>query len=162
MSRRGADLKPLLLSKELLGPLAEAIDGMKGLNLFDHPLDQVLGQDLGIACDIVDVLLGIECGQLASRLGKRIDQPDGEVAQTQIEGSKEANRPRADHDDVGPGHIGTIAVPGFVDKSSSLLGERLEAARVFEDQLAVAGADISLPGELTDDFGHRLPHRADR
>src|SRR5438046_763526 len=61
---------------------------------------QVLGEDLGDARDVEDVLLGVERGQLAARLIERVDQAERGPAHPGIEARKEAGGAGADDGDI--------------------------------------------------------------
>ena len=63
-------------------------------------LDEVLGQDLGVAGNVEDPLLRIERRELAAELGQRVDDARAGLAHAGPEGRGQAHRPRADHRDV--------------------------------------------------------------
>ena len=69
--------------------------------LLGEPLDQVLGEHLGEARDVEDVLLGIERHELAAQRRQRVHQAAGCPAHAGIEGAEQPGRAAADDRDVG-------------------------------------------------------------
>ena len=63
-------------------------------------LDEVLGQDLGVAGDVEDPLLRIERRELAAELGQRVDDARAGLAHAGPEGGRQAHRAGADDRDV--------------------------------------------------------------
>jgi hypothetical protein len=81
---------------EGLGGFLQAGDGAGGEALFDGAADVVLGQDLGEAGDVVDVLFGVDGDELAAQFGEGVDDLGFEAAHAGVEGGKQPDRPPTD------------------------------------------------------------------
>ena len=81
-----------LLIEEDLGPELET--------LLDAEIDERLPLDLGMAGDVVDVLLGIDGRHLAAELAEAFHDPDGGVAVPRVVGGCETDGTGADDRDV--------------------------------------------------------------
>ncbi len=96
--------------KDAVGPFfhiqhffIETIDGIGRFRLFDQVIDQFLSAHLGKTGHVVDVLFGIEGGELAAELGHAFDHFDGHLAHSRIKGGKQSRRTSTDDGDVDNG-----------------------------------------------------------
>ena len=74
------------------------------VRLLDELLDEVLGENLRVAADIVDVLFRVDRGQRAARLFERINDAYVGATHRGVECGKKAGRTRSDD-----GYIGDVA-----------------------------------------------------
>ena len=98
--------------KAAVGLLVERFDHARQVELRSERRDllhQVLGQllagDDGIAGNVVDRLFRIELGALPTRPVENVDQVALEVQQAQLEHGEQADRSRADNDDIGFNYV---------------------------------------------------------
>ena len=63
-------------------------------------IDELLSQDLRVAGDVVDVLLGVDRGYLASQLFEALDDAHGGVTVATVVGRGKPGRPTSDDGDV--------------------------------------------------------------
>ena len=89
---------------QVLGSFAQAEIRAELGSLLGHFGGQLLGEDLGKAGHVVNVLLGIKRGELAAEVVKAVDNSNRHAAQSGIERSKEAHRPAANNRDVNSLH----------------------------------------------------------
>src|SRR5207249_1381258 len=80
--------------------LSEMDRGLELERLLGHPLHEVLGEHLGEAGDVEDVLLGIERRELPAHLVEVVDQAAGRAAHPGVEGGEQARRAGADYGDI--------------------------------------------------------------
>ena len=85
---------------EVLDLLPEVDVGSELEALLDAEVDERLALDLRVPGDVVDVLLGIDGGDLAAELSEALDDPHGAVAVPAVVRRSEAHRPAADDRDV--------------------------------------------------------------
>ena len=74
---------------------------VEGLDLLQQRVDQTLRAGIGNAGNVVDRLLRIKLRALAADLVENVDEVRLHVEQAKLEDGKEADRPRADNDNVG-------------------------------------------------------------
>src|SRR5687768_9974943 len=78
----GGDDVAIGVVNQLLHLLLEADVGTELFTLLDEIVREVAGEDAGEAADVVDVLLGVERGELTAELGKRVDNATGDAAES--------------------------------------------------------------------------------
>ena len=81
--------------------LAEVQVGVKGLDLLEQVVGQLLCRNHRQARDVVDQLVGIERTALAARLRQRIDGSHAQAQESQLEDLVEAHGPHADDQHIG-------------------------------------------------------------
>ncbi len=72
--------------------------GVKGLGLFQQPIDQFLGAADRQCGNVIDRLVGIQLGALAAGLGQRIDDVRADAEQAQLEDLEQSHGTCADDD----------------------------------------------------------------
>src|SRR5215207_3376265 len=82
-------------------------------SLFYAEVDELLTEDLRVARDVIDMLLGIDGRDLAAELAEALDDPDRRVSVARVVVGREPYRPRADDRDVADAlaHSGSDATP---------------------------------------------------
>jgi hypothetical protein len=99
--RDGQELLPVLGDPlERLHLLAQVHRGAPLEALLGAELDEVAAEDLRVAGDVVDVLLGVDRRHLAAELLDRVDDADGRVAVAGVVRGGEPRRARAEDRDV--------------------------------------------------------------
>jgi hypothetical protein len=107
--RLGVDLDALvgpdqeaavLLLHQRLGTVAEEVGRVVGGGLLDAALDEVLPLDGGEPGDVVDLLLGVERGDLPAGLGQRVQDGGGQPAEAGVVRRVEAGWPCSDDAEI--------------------------------------------------------------
>jgi hypothetical protein len=88
----------------------QANGGRELHRLLDLAVHKLTGQDLGKAGKVIDVLVGVEGGQLAAELGQAIDDLGPGIPQPCVKGGKEPGWPAPDDGDVVRGTVHRTAV----------------------------------------------------
>ena len=101
LRRQSEELLAVLRDAREIGDLFVEMDvGAELEPLLDAEVDEILAPDLRVAGDVVDVLLGIDRGDLAAELAEALDDANGRVAMARVVGGREADRACADDGDV--------------------------------------------------------------
>ena len=91
----------LLPGTQRLRHLTEVEVGVKGLDLLEQVVGQLLRRNHRQARDVVDQLVGVERTALAARLRQRIDGSHAQAQESQLEDLVEAHGPHADDQHIG-------------------------------------------------------------
>ena len=113
---------------------AEMDVGAELQSLFYAKVDELLTEDLRMARDVINMLLGIDGGDLAAELAEALDDADRRVSVARVVGGREPHRPGADDRDVA----NALAHSGVM----------LPLAGKIEANALVAAAGSAAPGSV--------------